>query len=139
MNQVERAAHRRQQVLDFLNANPGARMGAIGECLFGEMPSRSRHHNTVRTMIDAGEVRFEGVARVRRYWANVKTTRSAADVQLAKEAAINRKNEEAKVKARITNSSYGIYVHKPGENRHGKPGEGGQGAIRGRVYAGICY
>ena len=50
MIQVEAAAARRQQILDFLLANPGAKMAAIGACLV-ESPSRSRHHNTVHTMI----------------------------------------------------------------------------------------
>ncbi|MCK9386059.1 MAG: hypothetical protein M0Q15_15730 [Nevskia sp.] len=136
IDQRTTAATRRQAILDFLNANPGAQMGPIGNALFGEGKSRSRHHNTVRVMIEWGEVRFEGDARARRYWATKKTTRTADEVQQACENGIRSKNADRihEATTRVTNTSLGIYVHIPGEDKHGRPGEGGQGCLRRATY-----
>lgn len=89
--QVETAALRRQQILDFLAGNPGAKMAAIGACL--ESASRSRHHNTVRTMIERGEIRAEGKPRCRRYWALVKTTRPACEVAQVRLENVRQANQ----------------------------------------------
>lgn len=92
--QVEGAARRRQQILNFLHANPGARMTAIGASLADELPSRSRHHNTIRTMIEWGEVIAAGAPRCRQYWALVDFTRPADEVARARMANIAKANKE---------------------------------------------
>lgn len=128
MNQVETAAHRRQQILDFLRANPGANMGAIGAHLFGDDAPRSRHHNTVHTMIEWGELRFEGKARNRKYWALVETTRPVLEVQQARETGIRKKNAELEVAAilRTARGNGSSYIHRSGDRPI--PNQGGQGA-----------
>ena len=134
MSQVETAANRRQTILDFLHANPGSDMGAIGAHLFGDDAPRSRHHNTVHTMIEWGELRFEGKARSRKYWALVETTRSALEVQQARETGIRKKNAERETEAilRTARGNGRSYIHTPGNRPI--PNQGGQGAIRCAIY-----
>lgn len=126
MSQVETAAARRQQILDFLLANPGAKMAAIGASL--ESASRSRHHNTVRTMIEWGEVRVKGKPRCRQYWALVETTRPASEVEQVKLDNVRRANR-AKQAQRVMRAlrRRGRYVHVPGQQIRS---QGGQGAIQ---------
>lgn len=113
MSQVEPAARRRQQILDFLAANPGAKMAAIGACL--ESASRSRHHNTVRTMIEWGEIRVKGKPRCRQYWALVETTRTACEVaQVCLDNVIrsNKARHAQRVMRALRRRAR--YVHVPG-------------------------
>ena len=134
MTQIETAAYRRQQILDFLHLNPGAYMGAIGAMLFGDGETRSRHHNTVRTMIEWREIRYEGVPRCRQYWAIVKTTRPPETVKKIREANIGIANgARAKDINRHRMNILGRYVHTPGERPI--PNQRGQGAVRRTVYA----
>ena len=130
MSQVEIAADRRQQILDFLRENPGANMGAIGAHLFGNESPRSRHHNTVQTMIEWDELRYEGKARNRKYWALVETTRSALEVQQARETGIRKKNAALETAAiiRTARGQGRSYIHTPGDRP--LPNQGGQGALR---------
>ena len=93
MNQAETASSRRQQILDFLRANPGAKMAAIGAGLGDDGASRSRHHNTIRTMIEWGEVRAEGKPRCRQYWALVDMTRPADEVARVRLENVRRANK----------------------------------------------
>lgn len=114
MNQVETAARRRQQILDFLATNPGAKMAAIGACL--ESTSRSLHHNTVRTMIEWGEVRVKGKPRCRQYWALVETTRPASEVEQVRLDNVRRANKTRQAQ-RVMRAlrRRGRYVHVPGQ------------------------
>lgn len=91
--QVETAAARRQSILDFLHANPGAKIAAIAASLGEEGASRSRHHNTIRTMIEWGEVKAEGKPRCRQYWALVDTTRPADEVAQVRLENVSRTNK----------------------------------------------
>ena len=125
----ETAARRRQMILDCIRATPGAHMGEIGAYL----SARGDHgnaSNTVRTMADWRELRFEGVSRTRRYFALVTTTRSAGECVAIREinlAAFNAaRHRESSVPAAAR------YVHKPGE--HPLPDQGGQGSLRAPVY-----
>lgn len=125
MSQVESAALRRQQILDYLLANPGAKMAAIGACLGSE--SRSLHHNTVHTMIEWGEIRVEGKPRCRRYWALVETTRPASEVEQVRLDNVRRANK-ARQAQRVMRSlrQRGRYVHVPGQPIRN---QGGQGCV----------
>jgi hypothetical protein len=130
----EIAAARRQMILDFLHANPGAKMGVIGTHLFGEKESRSRHHNTIHTMLDWGEVRMEGPARSRKYWALASITRSAVDVHTACMHNADQLNSERRADKvrRAMRSNAGLYVHTP--SKHPITNQGGQGALRRTIF-----
>lgn len=113
MNEVETAASRRQHILNFLHANPGARMAAIGACL--KSTSRSRHHNTVHTMIAWGEIRADGKPRCRQYWALVKTTRPACEVEQARLANVVKANKARHAKRVMRQMARRArYTHVPG-------------------------
>lgn len=123
MNQVETAAHRRQQILDFLLANPGAKMAAIGACL--ESASRSLHHNTVRTMIEWGEVRVNGKPRCRQYWALVETTRQAGEVERARLANVVKANKARHAKRVMRQMARRArYTHAPDRPIANQGGQG---------------
>lgn len=135
----EFAARRRQLILDLLHAAPGAQMPEIRAHLaaYGDTGNAA---NTLRTMADWRELRFEGDARSRRYYALVATTRSADESVAIREAncaAANaaRKREATRRQAdgRISTQPYsGRIVHTSGA--HPIPNQGGQGACRPRVY-----
>ena len=109
-------------------------MGDIGRLLFSDGETRSRHHNTVRTMIEWREIRYEGVPRCRRYWAIVKNTRAADTVRTIRQANIRIANgEQRETIKRMAASMLGRYIHTPGE--HPLPDQRGQGAVRQTVYA----
>ena len=124
MTELETAASRRQQILNFLHANPGAKMAAIGACLVDESASRSRHHNTVHTMIEWGEVRAAGKPRCHRYWALVETTRPACEVAQVRMANVRKANKDRHVRKIMRRmASRGRYVHasdRPIRNQGGQ-------------------
>lgn len=129
-SQLEIAAERRQRILDFLNRNPGARMDRIGGHL-RRLGDHGNAHNTIRTMAEWGEIRFEGSPRTRRYYAIAGITRSAdesREMRIRNVAEANEKRHQAKVVESL--SCKGV-VHHPG--KHPIPGQGGQGAVRQRV------
>jgi len=121
------AASRRQLILDCLAATPGAPMGEIVAYLSARGDTGSAA-NTVRTMADWRELRFEGTARSRRYFALVATTRSAKKCIAMREASLAAANAAKRREPESTTGS----VHKPG--RHPIKNQGGQGACRARVH-----
>lgn len=128
------AAARRQLILDYLLDHPGALMGEIGAHLAAH-GDHGNAFNTLRTMADWSELRFEGNARSRRYFALAAKTRSAEECKAIREAnlaaanAAKQRNTEA---AEARPAEQGRYVHKPGA--HPIRNQGGQGAARARVY-----
>lgn len=137
-SQLEAAALRRQRVLDYLRDHPGSKMDTIGATLFSQGDTRSPF-NTIKTMVDWGEIRYEGTARTRRYWALTTLTRSAEEsrrirLHNAETANVRRHTEKT---AREVRSRYSGQVHTSGATTPGGrpiPNQGGQGAVRARVH-----
>lgn len=127
----EIAARRRQMILDCLNATPGAQMGEIVAFLAARSDSGNAA-NTVRTMAARRELRFEGNARTRRYFALAETTRSAEECVAIREANLAAANAARRREPVDGPATAARYVHKPG--KHPIKNQGGQGACRPRVY-----
>ncbi len=132
--QLVAAAARRQHILDCLHAHPGADMPAINAWIAAR-DAGADASNTLRTMIDWQEIRHEGDARRRRYFALVETTRSAEECKAMREAnlaASNRAKQRAALSAESAQAEPWRHVHRPG--KHPIKNAGGQGALRRRVY-----
>lgn len=129
----EFAARRRQLILDHLNAHPGAQMPDIRAWLSANGDTGNAA-NTLRTMADWSELRFDGDARRRRYYALVETTRSAEESIAIREANLAAANAARQSEATRTAFLAGAArtVHTPGKRPI--PNQGGQGACRARVY-----
>ncbi|KVW92635.1 hypothetical protein [Thiobacillus denitrificans] len=120
------AATRRQLILDYLIARPGAVMGEIVAHLAGHGDTGNAS-NTMRTMADWSELRYEGTARSRRYFALAQKSRSAEECKAIREANLSAGNAaKQKNTAEAADIAPGHYRHKPGAN----PSAGGQGAVR---------
>lgn len=127
------AARRRQMILDFLLANPGALMPNIRAWLAAHGDT-GHASNTIRTMADWSELRFDGESHRRRYFALTETTRSAEESIAMREANLAAANALKKrdAETRAPASYAGRYIHKPG--KHPIPNQGGQGACRASVH-----
>lgn len=133
------AATRRQRILDYLADHPGADMGEIVAHLatYGDS---GNVYNTIRTMTDWRELRHEGLARSRRYFALMRYSRTAEECKAMRDAnlaAANAAKQKTSVPAH--NSGAGYYRHTPAD--HPIPGQGGQGAVRerGALQCGSVY
>lgn len=135
--QYRAAAARRQAILDYLACHPGARMGDIGAWL----AARGDHGsvgNTVRTLIDWNEARFEGNSRTRSYYAIARTTRSAEECCQLRDALLAQSNA-ARADASGNETTRRRpepwrFIHRASETPI--PNQGGQGALRQRVHVG---
>lgn len=127
------AEQRRQTILDFLNANPGAEMTEIRDWLVAN-GDRCVPSNTLRTMLDWREMRVDRDAPRHRYYALTATTRRADDILTAHQARLAAANESRRRESEPVqaSASRACYRHKPGDRPI--PNQGGQGASRARVY-----
>lgn len=128
------AATRRQLILDFLAEHPGATMRKISAWLIANGDTGNAS-NTIRTMCDWREARYEGSHGSRRYYPLVTTTRSAEECKAMREAnlaATNAPKHKSAGESKDQQTEPGRYVHKPGTCRN--PNSGGQGACRPHVY-----
>lgn len=129
------AARRRQIILDFLMASPGATMSEIAAHVAAAGDGRSVS-NTVRTLADWSEIRHEGPARSRRYFALLAQTRSAEECKRIREANLAQSNAAKKIDAHPEPKPGETwrYIHRPGKHPIKNTDGRGQGALRPRVY-----
>lgn len=139
MNRYLIAQIRRQQILDCLIQNPGAKWPDLLRAIDGRTPSDcSSLENSIRVMAGWGEIRYEeGAMRGQRsYYALKSTTRSAESIQAEMRESIRMKRLEREkirpvqpVHSREHRYIGGKYTH----NASSLPPlmhQGGQGAIR---------
>lgn len=130
------AEKRRQRILDFLLANPGAHLRDIVEHLTGFGDAYNQITNVLVTMREWGEIRHAGSQRERQYFANVAVTRSDDDCIAARNARLAQANEnrrQQKTAIAIAQRDPRRIVHRPGDQPIRN--QGGQGAYRAPVYA----
>lgn len=133
--QLIMAATRRQIILDYLHGNPGARMPEINAWIAVQGVGGDAS-NTLRTMAEWQEIRHEGRARSRRYYALVDNTRSAETCKALRYANLSASNQ-AKRRTAEAEPAPGKEpwrtVNRPGD-RPPIPNQGGQGALRRRAH-----
>lgn len=130
------AQARRQRILDFLRAHPGARLIDMAAHMAAHGDTYSQIANLVVTMVDWREIRYAGEQRARQYFALAAATRTDAECCAQRNARLAHANEmrrqQKSMQAAATQRTGGN-VHQPGDRplRH----QGGQGARREPIYA----
>lgn len=128
------AEKRRQRILDFLLAHPGARLIDIGAHMATFGDTHNQITNVMVTMVEWGEIRHAGNQRTRQYFAAVDVTRSDDDRIAARNARLAQANEiRRQQKLARAGAHRARIVHRPGD----RPirNQGGQGAYRAPVCA----
>lgn len=130
------AEKRRQHILDFLLAHPGAHLRDIGAHMVGKGDTYTQVANMLVTMADWREIYYVGRWRDRQYFAAVTVTRSDSDCIASRNARLAQANENRRLQKTalaIAQADPARIVHRPGE----RPirNQGGQGARRHHVYA----
>lgn len=130
------AQTRRQRIIDFLLAHPGAHLRDIGAHMATYGDTYTQIANLVLTMIDWREIRYVGRQRGRQYFALATTTRSDDECCAQRNARLAHANDlrrQQKLTQAMSPQNTGRHVHTPGERP--LPNQGGQGARRDPVYA----
>jgi hypothetical protein len=135
---------RRQTILDFLHANPGANSKRVILHISGREDDRSMSA-TICNMLRDGELAASGGRHERAYYAVATTTRSAESCQAARIAACRSKAQRvraAKAEAptpppKKKNEPWRTVYHS-GDNPDIAKSQRGQGAIRPKVTVN-CY
>jgi hypothetical protein len=136
------AAIRRQRYLDFINEHPGVIAADIERHMLETYGEKAKTTNTTRTMCGFGELRSVPYKKQGyRYYATAKVTISAHEMATrALEKTKDRMNAEklmAEVPNKQDSSATGYYRNCPDHPAHIAPkNQGGQGAVRSRVYVG---
>ena len=130
------AQTRRQRILDFLLAHPGAHLRDISAHMAERGDTYAQIANLVVTMIDWREIRYVGRQRGRKFYAAVAATRSDAECCVQRNARLAHANEmrrQQKILQAAASRRPGHDVHHPGDRP--LPNQGGQGARRDPIYA----
>ena len=128
------AQQTRQKILDWLHDNPDHGVQAICTGI-----SKTRNHTMggLRTMTARGEVLKLGEGFGSVYRAIATTTVSAEQII----SEIRDRQKKGKEKVPVNSTPVGYYIHSIDRNNDGTVrmpiiGQGGQGAVRSRVYVG---
>lgn len=130
------AEKRRQRILDFLLAHPGAHLRDISAHMLTFGDTYTQVANMVVTMVDWGEIRHAGTQRARQFFAHVAVTRSDSACIAARNARLAQANEDRRQQKAARDSAarnQSRIVHRPGD--HPLRNQGGQGAHRENIYA----
>lgn len=130
------AEKRRQHILDYLLAHPGAHLRDISTHMVDLGDTYTQVANIIVTMVEWGEIKNAGSQRAREFYAAVTTTRSDDDCIAARNARLAQANEtrrQQKTALIVAQRDPHRVVHRPGD----RPirNQGGQGARRSPVYA----
>lgn len=139
MTRNDIAELKRQAILDYVNANPGATTPQI----IAAIGSGNGFTDRLRTMVEMGELArvpvvyigprgdgFKAKAHTYAYTALVKTTKTAADVRAAVASNYRSTAHKTRVKKQVA-----VKVGRD-ENRPPIRGQGGQGALRHEIRRG---
>jgi len=138
------AEQRRQRYLDYFKANPGKTTPELLQYMTDKFGETTATCNTIRRMVDLGELNCKKTGRVFQYYATTTKTISA-EAFSAQQREAARKNmcerngvqyvEKEKPSDSIKagdNLGCARYVHKPTHTHQ----SGGQGNVRQRVFVG---
>ena len=131
----QKAEEARQTILDHLHAHPFRSCTQIAD---ETGISRNASHSCIRYMHLSGEIIKHGSGKQVRYTASAKTTITADQVVAAVRAKRVKNDEErADVKRGKAKDEPWLYRNRPDHPDHVAPtNQGGQGALRARVYVG---
>ena len=137
--ELHNAQLRRQMILDHLIAHPQTTFYELAAALAAHW-SEFGLRGALGGMQTRGEIAYTGKPRNRQYTALVTATLSAEEI-ITRHRDKNRRAYQKRIadlppksprgaQAAAANDEPWRYVHKPGQSRS----EGGQGAVRARVY-----
>ena len=137
------AETRRQRYLDYITENPGVIATEIQKHMIETYGDKAKTTNTTRTMCAMGELRTAPAKpQGYRYYATANKTISAREMAIRHREANDRINEAKRngakpLNVQQKNDEPWLYRNRPDHPDHVAPtNQGGQGALRARVYVG---